>query len=497
MFLLFLEHPDFTPARAEARLYIFRLRMLIKSPEMLTLHFNPRKISDYLFHILLPILAVILPLVFLSLDIPIMPLITTTSERLFTVFGFCMWCVLLIAAYREIKARPGISLEQGIIILLPLLVSFFFLVTIVEYGSKSFDYEVYEYAFQAILRHKNPYVGSFYFYPPLFAQGMAFIYAAGRRLLNPETMSELVFVFYIHQCIQFLLCNVAYQLSSRFATRLGFSDLKNKLIVGGLFLFNFPLIRMLHLNQINLYVLITTLIALLALNGSPFLSGAAAAFGGLIKLYPLIMGAPLLVMKKWKALLGAFVTGGVVIAIQTNFGRDLTLWIQFFRFFISFPTERESEIWIRNTTLLSLAHNLHRFTGLPESLVRPFYIITALIALVWITVRLFQREKTFPTLPPGPSAEAYRNFGNLIDFASISLLITPSAWDHHFVIAIPLALWAIALRGKDRPGWVGIATASIFVLPPFDIFPFSYLRMFGVIVLLILTAPNFMLKSSE
>ena len=426
-----------------------------------------------------------------------MPLITTTPERLFTVFGFCMWCVLLIVAYREIKAHPGISLEKGIVILLPILVSFFFLVLIVEYVGKSFDYEVYEYAFQAIARRKNPYNGSFYFYPPLFAQGLAFIYSIGKKLLDPASIDELLFVFYIHQCLQFLLCNVAYQLSSRMAARLGFSELKNKLIVTGLFLFNFPLIRMLHLNQINLYVLNTTLIALLALRRFPLLSGAAVTFGGLIKLYPLILSAPLVVMRKWKALLGAFVTGVIVVFLQTNFGRDFRLWRQFLRFFLAFPTERESAVWIRNTTFLSLAHNLNRFMGLPKSFILPFYILCALVVLTWTARRFYQREKTYSTLLPGPAAETYRNFGNLIDFASLALLMTPSAWDHHFVIALPLALWAIAIRGKDRPGWVGLAIACIFVLPPFDIFPFSYLRMFGVIALLILTPPDIPLKLSE
>lgn len=461
---------------------------------MLALNFNPRKISDYIFHILLPILAVWLPILFLSLDLSIMPLITMTSERLFTIFGFCMWCVLLVAAYREIKARPGISLEKGIVLLLPLLVSFFFLVLIVEYTAKSFDYEVYEYAFQAIAQDKNPYKGSFYFYPPLLAQGMAYIYATGKVLLDPETINPLLFVFYIHQCLQFLLCNLAYQLSSLLASQLGFSELKNRLIVSGLFLFNFPLVRMLHLNQINLYILNTTLIALLALSRFPFLSGAAVMFGGLIKLYPLIMGAPFLFMKKWKALLGAFVSGAVIILLQTNLGRDLILWKQFLLFFISFPAERESSEWIRNTTFLSLARNLTRFSGLPESMITSFYIIGALVVMIWIALRFYQREKTYPTLPAGYAAETYRNFGNLLDFASLALLVTPSAWDHHYVIAVPLALWAIALRGKDQPGWVGIATACIFVLPPFDIFPFSYLRMFGVIALLILTSPNIHLK---
>ncbi|HEY5731852.1 MAG TPA: hypothetical protein VIS72_17530 [Anaerolineales bacterium] len=218
---------------------------------MLSVNFNPRKLSDYSFYILLPVLAAWLPLFLLSIDLPIMPLITTTEERLFTIFGFCMWCVLLIVAYQQIKTNPGTSLEKAVVLLLPILTSFFFLILVVEYTGRSFDYEVYEHAFQAIAQDNNPYKGSFYYYPPLFAQVMAYIYKTGKALLDPEILSWQLFMFYIHQCLQFFLCNLAYQLSSRFASRLGFSDLKNKLIITGLFLFNFPLIRTLHLNQIN------------------------------------------------------------------------------------------------------------------------------------------------------------------------------------------------------------------------------------------------------
>jgi hypothetical protein len=251
------------------------------------------------------------------------------------------------------------------------------------------------------------------------------------------------------------------------------------------------------LNQINLYVLNAILIALLALNRFPFLSGAAVTLGGLIKLYPLSMIAPLIMMKKWKVLLGAFVSGLIIILVQTNFGRDLFLWKEFVLFFISFPSERESSQWIRNTTPLSMAVNLVRFTGLPEAIIPPVVIISALIVLTWIALRFYEREKIYRSLPSGHAAETYRNFGNLIDFSSLALLVTPSAWDHHFVIALPLALWAIALRRKDKPGWLGIAIASIFILPPVDIFPFSYLRMFGVVALLLFTSPNIIFKSSE
>jgi hypothetical protein len=209
------------------------------------------------------------------------------------------------------------------------------------------------------------------------------------------------------------------------------------------------------------------------------------------------MGVPLLMMKKWKVLLGALVSAVVIILLQTNFGRDLFLWKEFVLFFISFPSERESSLWIRNTTPLSMAINLVRFNGLPESIILPVVIIITLAALTWIALRFYQREAIYRGLPSGPAAETYRNFGNLLDFSSLALLVTLSAWDHHFVIALPLALWAIALRGKDKPGWLGIAISSIFILPPLDIFPFSYLRLFGVVALLCLTSPNIILRSSE
>jgi hypothetical protein len=239
-----------------------------------------------------------------------------------------------------------------------------------------------------------------------------------------------------------------------------------------------------------LYILNAILITLLALRKFPFWSGAAVTLGGMMKLYPLSAVIPLVLMKKWRAVLGLLLSGIVILLLLTDFGRDLSLWTEFIRFLLSFPAERESSLWIRNTTPLSLGRNLTRFIGLPEAIIWPLVAIMMGAVLAWIAVRFYQREKLYRTLLPGPRAEIYRDFGNLIDFTSLALLVTPSAWDHHFVIALPLALWAIALRRKDRPGWLGVAIACIFVLPPLDIFPFSYLRMFGVLGLLVLASPN-------
>lgn len=459
---------------------------MIESIAMLPISFHPKKFSDYIFQVFLPILAVILPLVFVLLELPIMPRIDMTSSYLFELFSFCMWTVLAVNAYREARTNSKLSLKKKVVVLLPFLISFFFLVFIGGGYTKSWDYEQYENAFRSIVEGGNPYTSTRYLYPPPFAQAMAFLYLLGGRLFAPETINLWLFVYYIHQCLQFFLVNLAYRLTYQFALRVGFPRLEGILLVSGLFIFNYPLFRTLGLNQVNLYVLNAVLLAALTLSRFPFLSGMAIALGGLIKVYPFVLGAPLLGMKKWKALLGAFLGVGLAVLL----GRNLSIWKQFVSFYLSFPVERESSLWFRNSSTLSFIRNLVGFTGLPEMLILPLFILAALAVLVWMAVRFFQREKIFRTLEPGRIANTYRNFGHLVDFSVLTLLIAPSAWDHHFVLAIPLALWSVALQSRSQPGWVGIGIASIFVMPAFNVFPVSYFRLLGVILLLWLTPPS-------
>ncbi|NJN79927.1 MAG: hypothetical protein HC797_05325 [Anaerolineales bacterium] len=39
--------------------------------------------------------------------------------------------------------------------------------------------------------------------------------------------------------------------------------------------------------------------------------------------------------------------------------------------------------------------------------------------------------------------ESFKITGHLLDFSVISLLIAPSAWEHHYVLVIPLAIWVL------------------------------------------------------
>jgi hypothetical protein len=124
----------------------------------------------------------------------------------------------------------------------------------------------------------------------------------------------------------------------------------------------------------------------------------------------------------------------------------------------------------------------------------PLFGLVAILILGWIALRFFQRERLYapPQADSTPAAGnvSPRDIGHLMDFSVLSLLIAPSAWEHHYVLAIPLAIWAFALSRKTSPGLLVVALTFVFIMPVFNVFPLSYLRTAGLILLLVLTSPK-------
>lgn len=434
-----------------------------------------------------------------SRDWAIVRATATSWEHLFGLFGFCVFCSFVYVAYTDYKSLYAPSTRGIILIGVPILICLLFLAIVGELNEKSWDYENYEKTFRAVLAEDNPYRSTHSLYPPFFAEGMVFIYRAGTWLLpamgmHLEESSLWMFVFYIHQSALLFAIILSYYLSLKLAERIGIGQLEGLLFVSGLFLFNVPLLRTILYNQINFYIVASILIAILALSHRPYLSGIAIAVGGLLKLYPFVLIVPLFALKKWRALAGLITSLVGIIAIQTNWFRDLVLWKQFILFYMSFPMERESS-WFRSSSILSFLRNSLEFIGAPSSAVNAVFGIAVLLTLGWIALRFLQREQIYShskeqenDLPMG--SETYRNVGHLVDFSVLSLLIAPSAWEHHYVIAIPLAIWAFAIHKKDSSLLLTIGLLFVFVMPVFNVYPFSYLRMAGLIILLLLTSPK-------
>ena len=79
---------------------------------------------------------------------------------------------------------------------------------------------------------------------------------------------------------------------------------------------------------------------------------------------------------------------------------------------------------------------------------------------------------------------------SFVSTLAFGLLVSPSVWEHHYALALPLALHALALRGHDRPLAVALSLYAMLLMPTFDLFPLSHHRLAGMLALLFIGSPR-------
>ncbi|MEZ4622842.1 MAG: hypothetical protein R2867_46100 [Caldilineaceae bacterium] len=80
--------------------------------------------------------------------------------------------------------------------------------------------------------------------------------------------------------------------------------------------------------------------------------------------------------------------------------------------------------------------------------------------------------------------------GHSTDVIAVALIASPVVWEHHYLLAMPLAICAVAQARGERQLWaVGISLFLMFVMPTFDVYPFSYHRLLGLVLLMVTLAP--------
>jgi alpha-1,2-mannosyltransferase len=433
--------------------------------------------------------AVLLPLVPEALA----PAIVSTSYRAgyarFELLGFSGGTSLLLLAALAARERRGRSWLALVPSLLPLLVTLWALVLVSEWSRKPFDYDCYEYAGRVLLAGGDPYrQGLLYLYPPLLAQGMAGAWLLVRYVasffgsgLGDDAAWDLV--FYLYQCAQVGLVAWLAVLGARFARRIGLPTPWAEVLVAVLLVFGNPLLRTLRHGQVNLLVLDLALAGALAARSRPALAGVAIALAGHVKLYPLTLLLPLVVVGRRRAAAWALGTVAAVIALQTGFGRDLSLWSSFLDRYAGVG----GEVAFRNASVHSVLYNAIRLLGAP----RPAAPVASALAkaasaaaLGWLALRVLARERA---RRDGRAADEPSFLADAGDCLALALLASPSAWEHHFLFALPLALVAVARRGAERPGAVALGLFLVFGMPTFDLFPFGYHRLAGLLLLLWIT----------
>ena len=450
------------------------------------------------------LLAIVLPLLLVPLDLPFVSGSYSLGYRPYELFGLTASVVILgflgHAAWqcRALEWRP--ALVALLPALLPALVGLHYLQIITEFSGRSGDWNVYQGAAQQILAGSHPY-GAGYLYPPLPAQALAGVERLLAYLAPPllgwSKGASWWLLEYVYQCTQLLLLQLSVYLCYRLARRWGLPVFVAGAVVAALYLINNPMVRTLRHLQINLWVLDFVLLALVAAERRPRLAGICLALATHIKIHPVVLLGPWLITRRWRAVASTLVALAAVVAVQLATGSGVLLWSSFFEFADSFPLGRE----FRDNSLHSLAYNLVRFpaswVGLGESGAATLTGLLSLLAsggaLLWLGLRALRREGLIGAQPDADataSSLSWRLSGHSMDALAVPLLCAPLVWEHHYVMALPIAVWAVAFAGRRSPWWIAAACLLIFGVPTFDVFPLSYHRLAGLVMLLYVTSPS-------
>lgn len=444
--------------------------------------------------------AIILPLLLRGLELPYAWYTPYPFEKqVFEFFGFAAGSLIILLALAEAHMARARTLRDWAPIVLPILVAFHGLMLLSDYPFKTPDYQAYELAAQNLISERNPYHGG-YFYPPLLAQGLAAAYRATggvSRILGcaPATPGQTwENLFYFYQCLQFYLYLTSYALTLRFARSLGRRKRYALYLVTALFLVNTPLDRTLGFNQVNLWVYNAALLGILLLHTRPVAGGLAVALGAHLKLYPALLVLPWILTRRWRVVAAVILGTAGLLVIETHGLRDFTTWKQFTDYFGHYETGRalrdnSLHSVVFNTTLI-LKHQVPIVGNVLHPAVAPMvYLLDTLVVLIF-GMRFVSRQRRYAGVPRNSDPDRMRMAGHAMDALAAMLLLSPMVWEHHFVLALPLCIWAIVTQGSRKPVTIGLATALIFLVPAFDLYPFSYSRLLGLCMLLRCTAPR-------
>jgi hypothetical protein len=447
----------------------------------------------------LALAAVAAPLAVARLDPPWLSSSYGRSYAHFELLGATGALGLLATAACELRRRAARTPAERLRVALPFGVVLLFLLLVSEYSRKPFDYDCYEYAGRALLAGVDPYQrGLLYLYPPLTAQLFAKAHAGvewGRAFLGlaPDAEAAWGTLFYLYQCAQLGLVGLAFALAVRFARGVGFGATSAHWLAAGLLLLDHALLRTVRHGQINLWVLDLSLLGVLLARRRPLLAGAAIAFAAHLKLYPLLLLVPFALDRSWRAAAWTLAALAAIALASSDFGRDFSLWEGWLAFLGSGV---RGEIAFRNNGLHSLFFNLFRFAGAsPRGSLRggvDAAVAAASLALAaWFAVRVVRRTRAARAhaLAGGELANAMA-LGNAADALAFALLLSPSVWEHHYVLALPLAVWAVATGFARHPAGVALGLFLMLALPSVDVFLLGHHRMAGLLLLLWLTPPG-------
>jgi hypothetical protein len=247
---------------------------------------------------------------------------------------------------------------------------------------------------------------------------------------------------------------------------------------------NVPVLRTLVYGQVNLHVANLILLALLLYPRRPAGSALALALAVHLKSSPIVLVLPFLAGRSRRFLL-AFAASliGVAAAIFAAHGPQP---------FLDFQRNASgvyawSDLSFRDNSIESFLRSSAAvlggpFVALARAPLGPI-VKAALLALALAVAVLSVRRGAF--VPPrAPASDVLNGWPALL---VLMVLASPLVWEHHPVfVALP---FLVIVKRLDTPGeWAAFCSAYgvVFLLPTFDFYPWSFGRLAGLLVLLVL-----------
>jgi hypothetical protein len=196
---------------------------------------------------------------------------------------------------------------------------------------------------------------------------------------------------------------------------------------------------------------------------------------------PVVLAIPFLIWRQWRwclyfALSNLLIIGGTSVAAG-------------FHYYVAFVGDVASinETALRNVSVDSLVYNTSRYlrlsNGLAQVAIAQALRFALVVSLLWGYWRL--RSRPAFTDEPVDSRRGIMNGYVLLPILMVA--ISPSIWPHHLVfLMLSLLVLFTALRTQWDFYLYLPAYLCIILMPVFDIYPFSYLRLGAIVLLLIL-----------
>lgn len=444
----------------------------------------PLPLARMLLAAALGLLVLVAPLALWPLELPTL---AHTYGRSYQPFELMAWGAAVVALgfagahLRTLLAEGRLTIRAAAPTIATLVVTLYGVGVVGEFSQESWDWGCYRDGALAVVEGGTPY-GRCYIYPPLLAQVLAGVYRVVHPLQHALGMNlpdSWVLVFYVFQASQIAALALLAMVGQRLACRWGLSVELAAVVVTALLVLDNPLLRTLRHNQINLWLLTISVLAVDVLDRKPLAAGGLLALAAHIKLYPLALLAPWVLGKRWKAV-GAALGATALLAVVVT-GRHPEQWGEL----LAFGSRIAAGQYFRNNSILGLVINLVRVpllsVGAPIEpwlpVLRPIGMGLSGVAGLAVLGRLLARWRR-------GGDPAARMAADTADIFALQLVVSPLVWEHHFVLALPVAWHAIATRGRERPLLVATGVALALWMPTADIFLLSHHRMLGLVLLL-------------